>query len=272
MRRFSLTAWGVVDSMEQYYGILAGLKSFKRHLLSNMYMDDEEIQEYVRDGKLFFYYAPGKYVNYWKKEWDFARLYYYIADADCYEAPDIKSKIVCDLFFSKKAVRNDEAVELLRHTGFREYALFRKYIKKPDAEAPLGIDEDIAPGVAEGFYELLKECFDIYTDLVPEENTAQEYLEGQKCFTAVDKYGKLAGGAVISKKGSVETEEFVVVTPKMRGRGIARRLRRYAYAHTSDGTTKLVSWVRRDNERSWRQLLGFSYQDSGAYKITMMKG
>lgn len=261
-----------MDNVEQFYELIAGLKTYKRRLVSNLYMSVQEIASLIEDGKIFYYYMPGKYINFWIPEWDFVRLYYYIADVDSYDVPIIFGKVVCDIFLQKKAESSVAIKRMLEKAAFHEYAFFRKYIQKANMERPAVLSEEIITGTAPGFYELLRECFDVYTDLIPEPDRAEKYLDQEICYSTIDDEGEITGGVVISKRGSIETEEFIFVKPGARGRGIARKLREYYYANADADVTKFVSWVKDDNEFSWRQLLHLGYQEGNTYKITMMKG
>lgn len=263
---------GVVNNIEQFYKFISELKTYKRHLTSNLLISENEVASLIDDEKMFYYYVPGKYINFWKKEWDFSRLYYYIANINDYDVPIIAGKIVCDLFCRKETEKNNAIRIALKNAGFNEYALFHKYEKKRDMVDSKIYSGEVVRGKITGFYELLRECFDIYTDLVPEPEEAERFLDGKICCSVVDEEGKIAGGTVITKKGSVETEEFIFVKDTWRGRGIARRIREYCQANAAKEVTRFISWIKDDNELSWRQIINLGYQKSNVYKITMMKG
>ena len=93
---------GGIDSIAFLHEFVAELKKANRKLISNCYLSEARIGLYIDKDNLFYTYVPMKYLNIWHKERDFVRLYYYIADLDFYEIPDIDVKIVCDQFYQKE--------------------------------------------------------------------------------------------------------------------------------------------------------------------------
>lgn len=257
-----------VDQLDYY---ISSLKNTNKRLLQNLYLGKENLAASITEGNLLFHYHPQRYLNIYKKEWDFFRLYFYIADPTSYNIDYLNAKTVCDLFYRKKS---DTIRELFNTIGFTEYANFTKYSKRGDV-AESFIECPFISYVAEkGFYQALISCFDIHTDFVPDEEMAKSFLSENHCFSYVNTEGRLYGGSVVSLKGSVATEEFIFVLPEYRGRGISSILRSYypqISKYTGSSISRYVSWVKDDNTASWKHLLESGYV-AGEHKTTLLRG
>ncbi|MBR4575097.1 MAG: GNAT family N-acetyltransferase [Lachnospiraceae bacterium] len=264
-------------SIDELSEIVGALKRVNKRIATNMYLTENELRQIIQKEEIAFYYRRDICLNLYRKEWNFTRLYYYIADYSQYCVYGTFAPIVADIFFTKRTERTEKLVDAFVHNGFKEYAFFSRYVKKSDEIDVMKRDSNcIIDGTAPEFYEILKKCFDVYTDYIPEERNIDEFIRDHMCYSYIDENGDLLGGAVITIRGEVATEEFTFVKPGQRGRGISKELHAYCYRHASDyGTkqiTKFYSWVNDKNESSWKHLIHVGYRKDNMHKITMMKG
>ena len=57
--------------------------------------------------------------------------------------------------------------------------------------------------VNRGFYELLKNCFDRFTDYILEENESIAFLNDNLCYSAISRDNKLVVGEGLTVKGKI---------------------------------------------------------------------
>lgn len=264
---------GAIHSPDELYAYVTSLKKANRHLVTNFYMSEEEINRYTKEEQLYYKFKKNSYLNIWVYEHDFARLFFCIADVSSYEVPDVRQKLICDLFFqNEKSIVG--IVDRLKCLNFCEYAFYTKWIKK-EAVLLYECNEEIIrieSGTAKGFYELLRQCFDIYSDLVPEEKDAIAFLNGKKCYTAFHQNtGEVIGGIVISVHGNIQTEEFIFVRPDMRGQKIAKCLHKRWYDEANDAGIQYLAWIRDDNYDSICLHSQIGYTKHNSNKLTMIR-
>ncbi len=265
-----------VNDLDYLYEIIGNLKSVKRRLDTNLYYSDHDLAKFISVGKLFYEYKADKYLNLIIFERDFARLYFYIADLEKYEVPELQCKIVCDYFYTKETENTQKVVNLLTGKGLQKYAVFNKWSKSglpqinKEKNADIIISKQVIP---EGFFEAIKDCFDIYTDILPEEKDANDYLAGKICYSANFKSSKqLAGGLVVTAKGDTFTEEFLFVLPSARGLGITNDLYRFYYEDIQAQAPQFYGWIQTGNRAPERMLENYEYKKTSSQKITFMKG
>ena len=267
---------GVVVNVEQIHKYIKELKQVRRCLLQNVYLSDGELSDIISKNKLYFHYLDDAYLLLYKKEHDYWRLYYYIADIEQFKMEDWSGSVVCEVFFQKITENLSSLFSAFVSAGLNEYARFSKYTRLNVGER---VNEDfshIRIGAQGVFYEALLTCFDRYTDYLPEEGEVNVFLKNNICYSYIDDNGKFCGGAVISIKGRVATEEFVFVLPENRGQGISKNLHKYCYNNieiiSSQKIDRFVSWVNDENENSWKYLLNAGYNVKNEHKITFLKG
>lgn len=265
---------GGIDSLEHLYQMIAELKSVKRRLTTNMLMDDESLQNLVDCDELRFEYYKQRYISLWYKEWNYCRLFFYITELADYNIPNLKSPIVCDLIFSKEDEKNRLLVEKLQIEGLHRYAKYHKWIRgyktTPKLQPLSGVD--VTNGCGTGFYSLLKDSFDIYSDYVPEHDKFDIYIKNKIIISVINQEKtELVGGLVITVKGDVQTEEFVFTKPCMQGNGVASYIHRIWYCRNQNPNGKYVAWIRDDNDASISLHRKYDYEMQNTYKITMVK-
>lgn len=264
---------GVIETADELYSYVGSLKKSSRHLVSNFHMSEEEIERHTKECGIYYKFVNNKYLNLWVYEHDFMRIFFFIACISEYRIPDIKKKVVCDIFF-QKGKNAIEIVSRLKCLNLYEYVSYTKWIKK---ETKLFCECDdmhirIESGAAEGFYKLLCQCFDIYSDVVPEEKNAVSFFNNKKCYTAYQKKtDQVIGGIVISVHGNIQTEEFVFVRPDMRGQQIAKCLHKRWYDETNDAGVQYYAWIRDNNKASISLHTKIGYVKHNSSKLTMIK-
>ena len=263
---------GVLDSIDQLYEMIKNIKSKNRHFLSNVFMNEDELISNIRKEKLRFHFIKDICLNLYKREWDFDRLYFYVADATKYKIIS-EGKVITDILCGKPGSELDLFTENMKNMGFSEYARFFRYVSNNNMITDTsGNTITIKKGIEDGFYELLKNCFDRYTDYIPEEADRETFFDNHVCYSAVSENNRLLGGAVLTVKGKTVTEEFIFVDKDFRKKGLSNQIRDYWISDTGKTSVKYISWVRNNNEASMKYLIDKGFRKDGAFKITMMKG
>ncbi len=269
---------GVIDSIEMLYAFVDSLKRKSRRLASNLYLSEDELLEAIENEELNFWFKENRYLNLWKYEKDYARLYYFIAESESYDVPKLRCKIVCDLFYSRPDERFRLAKNALMLAGMTEYAFYQKWSR---ASVDTGFCRRnseteaycIVKGRADGFFEMMKQCFDKYSDFIPTDDAAESFLDTKTCWSVLSsKTQELKGGMVITKRGNVQEEDYVFVADEERGKGIAKALHTHWYLCSDKKTIKFQAWIRNDNIASLKLHNHFGYTGEKAYKITLLKG
>lgn len=191
-----------------------------------------------------------------------------------YQVIDIGKTIICDLIFTKYDIKNNALADEMRNQGFERYATYHKWVLKQKRNhfAAVNVFDGVYNNDFASFFELLKDNFDPYSDCMPDEENAENYLREKICFSALNPdTNQLVGGMVVTKQGNVQTEEFVFVHQDFRKRGIASSLHAYWYEHNLNENTQFVAWIRDNNLASEQLHIKYSYVKQDTYKITMKK-
>lgn len=264
---------GIIDSKDHLHCLINELKKANRHLIYNFYMDEKNAAEYINAGRMYYVYVPRKYLNIWHIEREFIRLYYYIADIEAYDTIESSAVIVCDYIVQRKTDKMTALANKLEAVGLKQYAVFHKWTcDKIEYKIEPPNDISVISGACKGFFEMLRSRFNVYTDYVPEEEDAQRVFKSKICYSAVsDENQELVGGIVITKRGLIQTEEFLFVSPSYCNRGIAHKLHCSWYSRHSEENVKYVCWISDENEKSKKIHSDFGYVMNPTHKITMLK-
>lgn len=262
---------GKIENLDDIYEMIADVKKANRHYASNSYMKEDELSGYIQNGKISFHHKQGSFLNLLVDEWDFQRVYFFIADCADYRIIS-DSKLVADVFCMKQDDKTASLLNALTNAGFHEYARFEQYSAQDIRDITIENNIEISRGCEEGFYDLLKECFDIYTDYIPEDYQRQRFFDSHICYSATNENHELIGGAIVTLRGQTVTEEFVFVKAELRNRGYSKSIRDYWMADLRDQVSKYISWVREDNDASSKYLMQLGFVKGNANKITMMRG
>ena len=100
----------------------------------------------------------------------------------------------------------------------------------------------------------------------------QEFITESKHIVLRNDHDEAAAGIVINGNGRIKTEEYVFVSEKYRGRGLAMVLHNLWYRSLDKDTQLLVAWVRDDNIPSIKLHSRIGYQKLGTIKVTLMSG
>lgn len=262
---------GRIESISHLYGLINELKSFKRRLTTNVFLSEQALEDLIKEDGLEYEYVPGGYLNIFVREWDHLRLYFYLSDVRNYQVSRSEETVVCDLFFNREDEKNGELISAFEKEDFLRYAMYHRWLRTETVTDSMS-DDQIVEGQAEGFYELLRGCFDIYSDYVPQPDLFADYMKDKIVYSAVDTdTGRLAGGLVVSEKGEVQTEEFVFTDPGFRAQGIASKLHRKWYESCGGSIRRFMAWIRDDNDASIDLHRKFAYEKQNMYKITMKR-
>ncbi len=265
---------GGIDDIEYLHYLIGELKKVNRRIVSNLIISKDKLCEYIDCGQLRYLFCSEKYLNIWYKERNFARLFFYIADWNAYEPVELDVPVICDLFFSKVSERTGLLVGLLKGVGFEQYSKYHKWIRNTK-----GITDNDKKEIVcihkergNGFFELLKENFDVYSDNIPEDDKVEKFFDDKICYSAYfGNEKKLAGGMVVSSRGRMQIEEFVFSASMQRRKGIASALHSYWYEQNKDMDIQFVAWVRDNNEASIKLHKKYGYIEQDTYKITMKR-
>lgn len=264
---------GVIESPNQLFGMIDEIKRTNRRYITNSYLDENDWALKIESERVYFHYITCEYLNIFIQEWDYFRLYFFIADLKNYLVNSERT-IVADVFYRKREGSLNETICGLKAAGFSEYANFIKYTcnKVCISNSTNTFNVTIKESIEEGFYELLIECFDKYTDYIPEEHICSAFLNNRTCYSAVDRDNNLIGGAVITIRGQTATEEFIFIRNDYRRKGLSNQIRNKWMMDVQDYITKYVSWVREDNIASWQYLTTLGFKKELTNKTTMKKG
>lgn len=264
---------GIIKDIEQLYKLVSRLKRMRRKLIYNLFLSENELGKQIKKDNWNYYYVPGKYLNLWVEQQSYVKLYFYIADLDAYKVIDTAKIIICDIFCSKETQELHILKEILFNNGFHQHASYHKWVRKFQAAEKICSESVLICKHRErGFFRLLKQSFDPYSDFIPSENIESEFFNSKICCSAISKQTcKLIGGIVITKQGNIQTEEFIFVDPQYCRQGVAGLLHSYWYNTIAGQCTQFVAWIRDDNKASIRLHLKYGYKMQQAFKITLKK-
>lgn len=262
-----------IENSEQLFEMLEELKAVNRKAFGNiLLLDEEEQNQLINEGKLFFDYAPSKYLNIWFAEKDYYKLYFSIADMASYDIPDIEGKIVCEIYAAKQENISDEFMDAMKNKGLAVYSSYHKWKAKP---SPKGIDcsayvsADVTAADYPRLKELINKGFDAYSDHVPEEDKFDEYLSSCQLYKAVDD-NAVCAGLVVLTMGNVENVEYVFSDSARMNKGYASSLfEKWIESH--DAPFLATAWIRDDNEASVRLHSKFGFEQQKTVKITLIR-
>ena len=266
------TLCGILENIDALYRMVDELKSIKRSLVTNLFLDTNTLSDLIDNNEIHYEYVPGNCLNLFIEEWDFCHLYFFMTSPNEYQAPKSDGMMICELFFNREDDDNRILIDSLNKAGFSEYASYHRWLKTRQEETAATTRYAINKGQEKGFYDLLLKNFDVLSDHVPQKNEFETYIKDKECYSAVDsETGKLLGGLIFSKKGNVETEEFVFTDPEYRHRGLASALHENWYNSNKVSKTRYMAWIRDDNQASIGLHRKFAYERQKMYKVTMKR-
>ena len=272
MSEINNTLSGFLENTDALYEMINELKSVKRSLITNLFLDTNALSDLIDNNEIYYEYAPGNCLNLFIEEWDFYHLYFYMTDPNEYQAPKSDRTMICELFFNREDDDNRILIDNLNKAGFSEYASYHRWLKTRQEETAVTTGHMIKKGQEKGFYDLLIKNFDVFSDHVPQKDEYKTYIKDKECYSAVDsETAKLLGGLIFSKKGNVETEEFVFIDPEYRHRGLASALHENWYNSNKESKIRYMAWIRDDNQASIGLHQKYAYERQKVYKVTMKR-
>lgn len=250
------------------------LKKINKRQLTNYYLSEKKILEKISQKKVRYCYKKNEYLNIWLKQKNFERLYYFIAYPNSYDINTEEELCVCDVICRES---DKEAICQILHTaGMRKYSEYMKWICSTPIVSNVGkpkqlyvIDND--DGII--FINDLYIYFDELSDLLPEENDLDDFIENKYFIGVHDiRNDTLAGGLVYTKQKYTVTEEYLYVTPAYRGQGISKLLHKVLYQKYYNSELKYIAWIRNNNLISINLHSYYNYQKQNQLKITFLKG
>lgn len=266
----------VLYSIEQLNSAIRELKRVNKRLLSNCYLSQNELIKLISKGQIYFDYNEGNYLTFWYQERNFFRIYFWMTRLDSFSFPDElinKFQYVCEIYGDETDKKTETLVEMSIERGFSQYSSFHKWRFKGVPEfSKIQCDYYIDEKKTKGIYEGIMSNFDIYSDHIPLIDDFQEFITESKHIVLRNDHDEAAAGIVINGNGRIKTEEYVFVSEKYRGRGLAMVLHNLWYRSLDKDTQLLVAWVRDDNIPSIKLHSRIGYQKLGTIKVTLMSG
>ncbi|MCI8550405.1 MAG: GNAT family N-acetyltransferase [Lachnospiraceae bacterium] len=259
---------GVLPDVDYYYELLAKLKQEVRRIKTNYYKAESDLRQAIERDELEYEYIRNESISLVFCDDGFSRLYLQMGEGGRVGTEGFHVPLVCDLI-----VREGEETVLsapLKATGFKQYAVYYKWIcKTPEITGHISditIKMCVDPGVLEELYT----DFDRYTDLLPRDQ--ERFIKEKRFLCAYGREGRLAGYLVYTETGKSVTEDFVFVKQEARGCGIADCLHNALYRQYAGAEIKYTAWVKEGNEASERLHLKHHYVKQPVKKITLMRG
>lgn len=264
---------GTLLDIEQFYELVAQIKKVNRKYLSNYYLSESALLKIIGQEDVTFVYKEKEYLNLWWKKEHFRKLYYFIANPDQYLIDSDFFVCVCDVIGKEMDLLASEKV--LMGAGMFKYAVYSKWVCQ-DTIILLTKNRDhfevIYGDEGSLFIDKLYLYFDIFSDLLPDQNEVDEFLKNKHFIGIYDKHKKtLVAGLVYDRHGCVVTEEFVFVVPDYRGQGISKLLHNALYEKYSGESIKYVAWIREDNVTSINLHRAYNYQKQNYLKTTFLR-
>lgn len=254
--------------------VIEELKSAGNKVLSNCYLDAEEMQHLAQSERLQGVYEESAYLNLLCQEDSFQRLYFYIAKPEQYKC-DVSGGLIADVFYRKTLEQASvkTAIQALESAGFESGDTYTRWSCPVGADATRNVDSEIGFEIDSDWFSLLYRCFDKYQDYLPLQEDWERYVAGHS-FIRYPIDGPPAGGAAWTKKGSIVTVEHIFTAPEQRGRGVGSFLYKQllATAYAPDEKGKMIAWINDANQSSIALHSAFGYKKDVMKKMVMKKG
>lgn len=262
-----------VEDYQQIEEMVVSLRNTSKHILTNMFLSENTIKKYINDNKVKYEYLKDNYLNIYVSNNDFVNLYFYVLCTEKYDVCYEDLPIVCNIYFVKDIIKYENIIINLTKKGFLEYKKYSKWTRNGNFDCNnIGIsDIEFHHGYNKNFKELIKKHFDIYSDNVFDVDL-DDYFFDKKCFFAINtNTKKTIAGIVISKKGNIETEEYIFVDNEYRGLGIAKNLHKMWYISNENNYILYSAWIRDDNNDSINLHSRMNFNINNSKKLCMIK-
>lgn len=266
---------GRLDSIDNYYSMVAELKEAKHKLMTNFYMNLQRFKEAILHNEVGYEYKFGKYLNLIIEDDGFSRLYYYVIETEDYHFGGTSTTFVCDIYFMEGDKAHDKVIMALCHEGFRQYKSYHKLIAKNPkiGNVEKNNDVEIIQGIDKDTMELLYQYFDKYSDCLPRKFEFEKFVCMKNFLSLYDiKSHELLGGLIYTEKNHSVIEEFLFVKEKAQGRKLSNFLHSFWYEMLASSDVRFIAWVRDNNIPSIALHSRYNYQDSKIKKMTYLKG
>ena len=264
---------GKLSDLNQYYEFVSNLKKVNRRLITNYYLQEENLKEALKYGRAMYIYQQGVFFNLIIKEDGFSRLYFHIADNKRYYFNLQNDIYVCDIILKKDETAK-EIITTLTKNNFNIYTRYNKWTCSAPQFGEFSSQIDVIT-CREGNIEVVEELFcnfDIYSDFLPKKDKIDIFISEKNFLTAYDMDNKMLGALIYSKKGNLITEDFLFVKKEARGFGLGCYLHQRLYQIYYETNMKYIAWIREDNIQSSKLHSSFNYQMEPILKLTLMKG
>lgn len=251
-----------VSDINQFNSLVMAVKKQNRKYLTNCYLFQKEIQEYIEQ-KNIYWSSTTDGIIFFFEESDFYYLYFYLIKLSAGTAKILREKpdktIIIDLVYveSNRSLSQKMIEEYWMSNGFRPYKLYKKYeligpVGKDDF--PAGI-EFINASYRMGFAEqkhaneisaLWRNSLDIFSLALPDSRELAILIKNRQIRCVFDIDGHVAGVLKQQKQGNVFSVWHVAVDKNHRHQGLARILMVFSMLENRDAS-RFIIWVEENN-------------------------
>ena len=264
---------GILSDIEHFYELVSQIKKVNRKYVSNYCLPESALLKGIQQKDVTYVYQEKEYLNLWWRKEHFKKLYYFIANPDQYQIGNDSAVCVCDVV--GKDIDLFTAEKILTGAGMLEYAAYSKWVCQDTTLLSLK-NRDKFEVVYEDkespFIDKLYLYFDIFSDLLPDQNEVDEFVR-DKHFIGIHEKEKntLVAGLLYSRRGCVITEEFIFVVPDYRGKGVSKLLHHALYEKYAEEKIKYAAWIREDNLESMNLHRAYHYEKQNQVKATFLR-
>lgn len=274
----------ILETFDEYTGIVKEVKSVCRKPFSNIYYMSNEIKKYIESGRLAYEKTEGGIVLFWDEE-SFYRVCLYVNEQEKFAIyPKNKKILIRNIYKTGKKEESLRCAEQrLGELGFQKkgttigiqgepFKIFQrcgqieKYAKALEKKGYRCMEADFSKF---GEIETLILDSGIIKDYQLDYRTDDEKrkLERGSYLYMVDGDGQICAASLCFIEGSIAKVDGVAVKPEYKTRGLAPCLTYHRFKWMQDKGVKLVQgWILTNNVPSLRyhRSLGYEFLDKYA--------
>lgn len=252
-----------VESLDEINRWIASF--MKKGVLSNNYIMSDKYRSWIESGSLYYSLWEGALI-FFLDCGSYRRVYYHIKDGGVpIELPEDKP-LAMELVYRSGSSSSGNSLDFWKTKGFKPYIYRLRMNCSAKALRNTGMEANHVTYAgsrhAAAIQEMISSEFDPYLGCVPSLLEVEQYIKQEEIITVPDERGGVAGVLHIGGKGATCFIWHLVVSPRERNKGVAKKLlAQLGLLLQETDNAKIQLWVKRDNlsARGLYEKAGFEY-------------